>query len=76
MSQLRAGRFGEDAHVFLQRRDQVGHDLQRHDDLGADRRRTMCSASAAWMSFSDSGSTSQNDSVKSNGVWEIAQKFA
>ena len=38
--------------------------------------RTTWSASAAWMSFSDSGSTSQNARVKSKGVWEIAQKFA
>ena len=33
-------------------------------------------ASAAWMSFSVSGRTSQKVSVKSKGVWEMAQKFA
>ena len=38
--------------------------------------RTTCSASAAWMSFSESGITSQKVSVKSNGVCAIAQKFA
>ena len=37
---------------------------------------TRWSDSAASMSFCDSGCTSQNDSVKSNGVWEMAQKFA
>ena len=37
---------------------------------------TRWSASAASMSFGDSGWTSQNDSVKSNGVCEMAQKFA
>jgi hypothetical protein len=26
------------AHVLLQRRNQVGNDLERHDDLGAHRR--------------------------------------
>src|SRR4051812_34959837 len=37
--------------------------------------RTMWSASAAWISFSESGRTSQKASVKSNGVCEMAQKF-
>src|SRR5918993_611357 len=38
--------------------------------------RTTCSASAARISFSDSGAISQNVKVKSNGVWLTAQKFA
>src|SRR5829696_9260209 len=38
--------------------------------------RTTCSASAARMSLSESGAISQNVSVKSNGVWLTAQKFA
>ena len=38
--------------------------------------RTMCSASASRISFSDSGCTSQKVSVKSNGVWLTAQKLA
>jgi hypothetical protein len=37
---------------------------------------TVWSASAALMSRSDSGSTSQKASVKSNGVCEMAQKLA
>src|SRR5918992_1562146 len=38
--------------------------------------RTTCSDSAARISFSDNGAISQNVSVKSNGVWLTAQKFA
>src|SRR4051812_47080501 len=38
--------------------------------------RTMCSVSAALISRSDSGITSQKVSVKSNGVCAIEQKFA
>src|SRR5713226_5312865 len=37
--------------------------------------RTRCSLSAALISLSDSGITSQNVSVKSNGVCAIEQKF-
>ena len=37
---------------------------------------TRCSCWASWMSCSDSGCTSQNVSVKSNGVCETPQKFA
>src|SRR5581483_3762574 len=38
--------------------------------------RTMCSDSAALISFSESGITSQNVSVKSKGVCAMEQKFA
>src|SRR5215467_6213780 len=38
--------------------------------------RTTCSASAALISLSESGITSQNVSVKSNGVCAMEQKFA
>src|SRR5437762_1781991 len=37
--------------------------------------RTTCSCSASLISLSESGITSQNVSVKSNGVWAIEQKF-
>src|SRR5215475_9606070 len=37
--------------------------------------RTTWSASASLISFSESGITSQKVSVKSNGVWAMAQKF-
>jgi len=38
--------------------------------------RTTCSVSADLISLSVRGITSQNVSVKSNGVWEIEQKLA
>ena len=71
-----AGRLRIDAHVLLQRRDQVRHDLQRDHDLGADRRADDVIRFGRLMSFSESGSTSQKARVKSNGVCEMAQKFA
>src|SRR5678815_5156612 len=37
-----ARRFGEHLHVFLERRNQVGHDLERQDDLDAHRRLDHC----------------------------------
>src|SRR5450830_1173599 len=38
--------------------------------------RTTCSVSASRISLSESGITSQNVRVKSNGVWAIEQKLA
>jgi hypothetical protein len=46
---------GEHAHVFLERGDQVGHDLQRQHDLRAYGALMVCCASAASMSFWESG---------------------
>ena len=62
--------------MFLQRADEIGHELHRHDDFVRTGARTTCSASASLISLSDSGITSQNVSVKSNGVCAIEQKFA
>ena len=53
-----------------------GHDLKRHGDLRADRRAHDVVGLGLLDVLSESGRTSQNDSVKSNGVCEIAQKLA
>ena len=53
-----------------------GDDLERHGDLGADRRADDVIGLGCLDVLSDSGRTSQKDSVKSNGEWEMAQKFA
>ena len=71
-----AGGLAEDAHVFLERGDQVGQDLEGHGDLRADGRADDVVRLRLLDVLSESGRTSQNDSVKSNGVWEIAQKLA
>ena len=70
------GGLAEDAHVFLEGGDEIRQYLDGHGDLGADRGADDVGVCACWMSVSESGSTSQNDSVKSKGVWEIAQKLA
>ena len=63
-----AGRLAEDAHVLLERRDQVRHDLEGNGNLRPDRRTNDVLGLGLAMSFSERGSTSQKDSVKSNGV--------
>ncbi len=72
-----AGGLAEDPHVFLERGDQVRQHLEGHGDFRADwRADDVIRLCACWISLSESGRTSQNDSVKSNGVCEMAQKFA
>ncbi len=71
-----SGGFVVDPHVLLESGNEVRHDLERHATLARTGARITWSASAAWMSFSVSGITSQKDSVKSKGECEMAQKFA
>ncbi len=71
-----AALLGEDAHVLLQRGDEVRHELHRHHDVRAHGRPHDVLGLRLCGSLSDSGITSQKVSVKSNGVCAIAQKFA
>jgi hypothetical protein len=77
----RAGRAADVAELFLQRGDQVRQHLNGTTTRARTGARTTVSvpgddAFSDRISSSESGSTSQNVSVQSNGVCEIAQKFA
>ena len=62
--------------LFLQRRNQAGHDAERQGDARDDRRSDGLRRFGLLMSCSDSGRTSQKVSVRSNGVCATAQKLA
>ena len=66
---------GEDSHVVLERSDEVRHELDRNDHARTDRSLDDV-VLLGLATFSESGMTSQNVSVKSKGVWAIEQKFA
>jgi hypothetical protein len=62
--------------MFLEARDEVGHELDGHDDSGSDRRLDDVVRFGVADLFFERGMTSQKVSVKSNGVWAIEQKLA